>query len=101
MGTLIYDNTDSFVFDDGVLAHLQAVIATKLHRREGFQLTWWDRTTLPAGTLRSVWLEASISIQFVFSRPQLPPLDREWMSKLLEQANSVRGLVLGEEGEPA
>ena len=67
MGTLIYDGADGFTFDDRVLAHLQAVIATKLRRREGFLLLWMDRTAAPDGTLRSIWLDPSISLQFVFA----------------------------------
>jgi hypothetical protein len=94
MGTLIYDGADGFTFDDRVLAHLQAVIATKLRRREGFLLIWTDRSTGAEGTLRSIWLDPSISLQFVFAHPEIPDLNREWLTLLTERANSNGGLVL-------
>ncbi|HEY8282559.1 MAG TPA: hypothetical protein VIG28_08755 [Leifsonia sp.] len=97
MGTLIYDGADGFTFDDRVLAHLQAVIATKLRRREGFLLIWSDRTSSATGTLRSIWLDPSISVQFVFAHATLPDLNRDWMTILTERANSNSGLFLEDE----
>lgn len=97
MGTLIYDGADGFTFDDRVLAHLQAVIATKLRRREGFLLLWTDRTASPEGTLRSIWLDPSISVQFVFTHAHLPELNREWLGILTEKSNGNAGLVLDDE----
>lgn len=94
VGTLIYDGADGFTFDDRVLAHLQAVIQTKLRRREGFLLIWTDRTAGPIGILRSVWLDPAISLQFVFAEPRLPELNREWLGILSERANSNTGLIL-------
>lgn len=97
MGTLIYDGADGFTFDDRVLAHLQTVIQMKLRRREGFLLIWTDRTGGPDGVLRSIWLDPSISLQFVFSGLELPEVDREWLTLLGERANSNYGLVLEDE----
>jgi hypothetical protein len=97
VGTLIYDGADGFTFDDRVRAHLQAVIQTKLRRREGFLLIWMDRTAGPAGVLRSIWLDPSISVQFVFAHPELPELNRDWLSILSERANSNGGLLLEDE----
>lgn len=97
MGTLIYDGADGFAFDDRVLAHLQAVIQTKLRRREGFLLIWMDRTAGPVGILRSIWLDPSISVQFVFAKPEMPELNREWLGILSERANSNAGLMLEDE----
>ena len=94
VGTLIYDGADGFTFDDRVLAHLQAVIQAKLRRREGFLLIWTDRTAGSEGILRSIWLDPSISVQFVFARPELPELNRDWLTMLSERANSNVGLVL-------
>ncbi|WP_374010108.1 hypothetical protein [Leifsonia sp. LS-T14] len=94
MGTLIYDGADGFTFDDRVLAHLQAVIQTKLRRREGFLLIWMDRTAGPVGVLRSIWLDPAISVQFVFAHPELPELNREWLAILMERSNSNFGLML-------
>ena len=97
MGTLIYDGADGFTFDDRVLAHLQAVIQTKLRRREGFLLVWTDRPAGPVGVLRSIWLDPSISLQFVFTDATLPELNRDWLTMLSERANSNTGLVLEDE----
>jgi hypothetical protein len=81
-------------FDDRVLAHLQAVIGTKLRRQEGLLLIWLDRTSSAIGTLRSIWLDRSISLQFVFSGSSLPELNREWVAEMAEKANSNGGLLL-------
>jgi len=97
VGTLIYDGADGFTFDDRVLAHLQAVVQTKLRRREGFLVIWTDRTADPVGVLRSIWLDPSISLQFVFARPELPELNRDWLTILSERANSNAGLWLEDE----
>lgn len=97
MGTLIYDGTDGFTFDDRVLGHLQAVITAKLRRREGFLLTWIDRSSSQEGLLRSIWLDPSISVQFVFAHPVVPELNREWLTILTEKANSNSGLMLEDE----
>ncbi|WP_431218365.1 hypothetical protein [Leifsonia xyli] len=97
MGTLIYDGADGFTFDDRVLVHLQAVIQTKLRRREGFLLIWMDRTAGPVGILRSIWLDPAISVQFVFAGTELPELNREWLTILSERANSNSGLMLEDE----
>lgn len=96
MGTLIYDGTDGFAFDDRVLVHLQTVIATKLRRREGFLLIWTDTSSGPEGVLRSIWLDPSISVQFVYAHPELPELNRSWLTILTEKANSNVGLRLEE-----
>ncbi len=97
MGTLIYDGADGFAFDDRVLAHLQVVIATKLRRRESFLLLWNDRTGGREGSLRSLWLDPAISLQFVFAGPELPELNRDWLVILTERANSNAGLMLEDE----
>ncbi len=97
MGTLIYDGADGFTFDDRVLAHLQAVVQAKLRRREGFLLIWTDRTGGPVGVLRSIWLDPSISVQFVFVGQELPELNRDWLTILSERANSNAGLWLEDE----
>jgi len=94
VGTLIYDGSDGFTFDDRVLVHLQAVIQTKLRRREGFLLIWTDRTAGPVGVLRSIWLDPAISVQFVFAGHELPELNRDWLGILTERANSNSGLRL-------
>ena len=94
LGTLVYDGTDGFTFDDRVLVHLQSVVQTKLRRREGFLLMWTDRTANADGVLRSIWLDPSISVQFVFAGPELPELNRDWLTILAERANSNAGLWL-------
>ena len=94
MGTLIYDSTDGYDFDDMVLAHLQSVITAKLRRKEAFLLTWMDRTSSPSGTLRSIWLTEHLSVQFVFSGPSLPRVNRDWVAVMARKANSNVGLRL-------
>lgn len=96
MGALIYGGSDGYEFDDVVLAHLQAVVATKLRRQEGFLLSWMDRTSSPIGTLRAIWLDQAVSVQFVFSGTALPALNREWIAEMVEKANGNGGLVFGD-----
>ncbi|GAA1441393.1 DUF7882 family protein [Leifsonia poae] len=97
MGSLIYDGSAEFTFDDRVLAHLQIVVSSKLRRREGFLLIWTDRTASPEGHLRSIWLDPSISVQFAFAGTALPEIQREWLEILTEKANSNPGLRLDDD----
>ena len=94
MGTLIYDSRDGFSFDDRVLAHLQVVIASKLRRQESFVLAWIDHSSSGGGALRSVWLDPSISVQFVFTQPVLPEINRQWVEILSRRASSNGGLLV-------
>lgn len=48
MGRLIYGDSVRVHFDDHTLAHLEAIIGTKLRRGEPFMLMWRDDTEFAA-----------------------------------------------------
>jgi hypothetical protein len=84
MGRLTYDGFDTPIqVDDVELAHLTAVITTKLRRRESLALSWRH----PDGTGRStVWLHPAIEIRFEFDGPVTPELDPRRIEKLAAEA---------------
>ncbi|WP_345761182.1 hypothetical protein [Diaminobutyricibacter sp. McL0608] len=96
MGTLVYNGTAEFTFDDRVLAHLQIVIGLKLRRREGFLMTWIDRTTGDE-KLTTVWVDPSLSLLFRYSGTEMPQINKEWLILLTESSNSSAGLRLDDE----
>lgn len=99
MGSLTYDSM-VFEFEDRVLAHLQIVIVNKLRKGEPFLMSW----LLPAeaGSGRgSIWLEPSIPLYFQFEGSRAPAIDRAWLGRLIESADSSQGLiVMGEDDHP-
>jgi hypothetical protein len=97
VGTLIYGNTGLQVeFDDRVLAHLQIVIVAKLRRNEGFPFTWRDPAVIGDGR-STIWLHASIPLQFKFTVGDLPSVNRSWLEVLTMTSNTAAGLRIVEE----
>jgi len=91
MGTLIYGGGSTRVeLSDRELAHLQFVITAKLRRCEGFLLSVQDAD----GTLHALWLSASLPLEFAYSTPVLPLLNREWLEALTVSASQAGGLRL-------
>jgi len=97
MGKLIYGNAGVVInLDDRVLAHLQIVVSAKLRRNEAFFFSWKDGVA--TGSSRgSVWIERSIPLYFHFKSMAMGPLNRSWLEKLTQSANSSQGLILTEE----
>lgn len=98
MGTLVYGDSGRFDIDDRTLAHLKIAITTKLRRQESFLLNW----TIPAeqGSGRvSIWLSPGVPLQFVFSVPRPPELNRQWLEALERSSHGIRGMVLIHENE--
>lgn len=93
MGTFTYGATNLEVaFDDRLLAHLRAVMATKLRRGECFLFTW----TLDVGDVaseRSVWVHPAIALTFELSSSAARPLNPHWLEDLTRAANSSFGLT--------
>lgn len=95
MGSLLYSQHD-FAFDDRVLAHLQVVIAGKMHRGEAFFLTW--TVDGPSGRQRRcIWLSPTIPLAFSFDSIHMRPLNRLWIVELTHLAHSTSGLVISPE----
>jgi hypothetical protein len=98
MGTLVYDGSAEFTFDDRVLAHLQIVVGLKLRRREGFLMTWTDRTRGDGdGIITTAWIDPSLSLLFRYSGNQMPAINKDWLVLLTESSNSSVGLRLDDE----
>jgi len=78
--------------DDRTLAHLEAVIVTKLRRRESFVFTWTTEPSLGSGRT-AAWVHPAASIDFYFdSRPKA--LNPVWVELLMGSANQPGGLHL-------
>lgn len=97
MGTLSYGNSGIVIhFDDRTLAHLQIAMMTKLRRREGFFLSWNDDPSIGDGR-SSVWISSAIPLKFSFTSSLRIDINRDWLDKLTQSANSSIGLVLSDE----
>lgn len=101
MGELIYGSTSpAIAFDDRALAHLQAVIGSKMRRRETFFFTWTIRVEHGGGR-ESMWIDPAIPLRFVYTANTHITLNREWIELLARSANSATGLqFVPEPAEP-
>ena len=84
------------IIEDGVLAHLKVVIATKLRRNESFTLSFQHGDDEPTGRT-TVWLHPSIPLRFVFGEPVGPELDPQLINDLAASANTSGGIALKRE----
>lgn len=91
MGKFVYDSTVRVDFDDRVLAHLQLVIGAKLRRAESFHFTWKDDASTGDGRT-IIWVHPMSSIQYKFYGSRPPAINRAWLDRLTETANSASGL---------
>jgi hypothetical protein len=100
MGSLIYGSLNTEIsFDDRALMHLQIVITAKLRRHESFLFSWTDAAK--GGTTRSsIWLHPSTTLFYRFSGSRIPALNRDWITILMESANSGGGLLFTAEPSP-
>ncbi|WJL96732.1 ATP-dependent DNA ligase [Microbacterium sp. ET2] len=98
MGTLTYDSKLTVALDDRVLAHLQAVVWSKLRRGEQFSFTWTDPTRNGMGRT-SVWLSPNIPVAFEYFGSRMPKLNPAWLEALSKSANSPGGLMIVPEPE--
>lgn len=93
MGRFIYDSSIKEEFEDRLLAHLQAVIISKLRRGESFTFTWKDDISTGGGRT-SVYLQPNVSLVFKFHGGRTPQLNPAWLQALTYNANSGRGLYI-------
>ncbi|OIU88687.1 hypothetical protein [Microbacterium sp. AR7-10] len=98
MGVLKYGESDEPLrVDDRTLAHLQAVITTKLRRHESFTLSWQHPES---GDEETIWLHPSIPLRFVFEGTAPRDFNAAWLDRLMRSANSTGGIKLVEEADP-
>lgn len=97
MGTLFYGNARTPIeIEDRALSHLKFVILAKLRRNEGFGFSWAKGVEQGSGR-STVWMSPSIPLQFDFSDPARPALNRAWLEALTQQAATSGGLMLLDE----
>jgi len=83
--------------DDRTMAHLQAVIASKLRRGEGFFLNWKSDVPVRGGR-SAAWIAPDIPLLFQYDGGTDIELDRRWLETMTMGANSNGGLQLGDGG---
>jgi hypothetical protein len=94
MGWLYYgDAGEPVEIPDRLLAHVKAVIATKLRRSESFTLSWKHAEGSAEGR-STLWLQHSIPLRFVFTSPEPEVLDHELLRELADSANSAGGMLI-------
>jgi hypothetical protein len=93
VGLLTYDSKLTAAFDDRVLAHLQAVIWSKIRRGESFSFTWSESLADGSGR-KSIWLSPNIPLVFEYFGSRPPALNPNWVQALTKSANSTGGLHL-------
>lgn len=99
MGKFMFEGIVRVDFDDRVLAHLHAVIGTKLRRGESFYFTWKDDVSIGDGRT-SIWLHPRSTIVYKFYGSRRPALNRAWVDALMTTANSGSGLYVVPEPPP-
>ena len=100
MATFTYGTPGvDYQFDDRLLAHLRAVIVSKVRRSESFLFTWIDQTR-PGEIQQSLWIHPAASMKFTIKDSASKPLNRAWLDVLTESSNSGFGLTLQSEPEP-
>jgi hypothetical protein len=92
MGTMTYDGA-IIEFEDRLLTHLNVVIMQKFRRGQSFPMSWLEPAAAGSGR-SSFWLTPTLPIYFKFSGSRVPAIDQEWVDRLMESADSPRGLIV-------
>jgi hypothetical protein len=92
MGTILYGSPPAMIeVEDRLLAHLKIVIVQKLRRNESFLLSWSLEPDEGSGRV-SVWMHASIPMQFRFAGSRPPQLNSAWLDEMGRASMSMDGL---------
>ncbi|GAA2086468.1 hypothetical protein GCM10009840_25140 [Pseudolysinimonas kribbensis] len=98
MGRILYGGHGTPIeLDDRAMAHLQAVIANKLRRGEGFFLNWKGGSD---DAHSAAWIAPDIPLFFEYDGGRNLELNRHWLEVMTMGANSNGGLQLGAEPTP-
>ncbi|WP_150308374.1 DUF7882 family protein [Planctomonas psychrotolerans] len=101
MGRLVYGHAGFEIpMDDRPLAHLQVVMGSKLRRHESFLFSWANGVANGSGR-GAAWIHPSVPLLFLYSGNGHPQLNREWLDRLIELANSPQGLHIVDEPAPS
>ncbi|TFC42291.1 hypothetical protein E3T26_05110 [Cryobacterium sp. TMT1-21] len=94
MRTLFYGSGRTPIrIDDHVLAHLKAVITTKLRRGESFLLSWRESAQVGNGR-SSVWIHPSCDLHYKFDGGTPPALDPGIIVEMTDESMQPRGIEL-------
>ncbi|MFW8744971.1 hypothetical protein [Mesorhizobium japonicum] len=97
MGKILYGASGIEIeLEDRAMAHLQAVVASKLRRGEGFFLNWKDDVAVGDGH-SACWIAPNIPLFFKYYGSRNIELNRQWLEIMTMGANSNGGLQLGDE----
>jgi hypothetical protein len=92
MGTLHYGaSRTSITIDDRTLAHLQAVITTKLRRNEGL-LVQWERPVERGSGRGAFWIHPSSDLIYEYDGGREVSLDHVELDRMMMEASGTRGL---------
>ncbi len=96
MGTLFYGGDRLPIrIDDRILAHLRAVMTSKLRRGEGFLLSWSDSISIGDGR-SSVWVHDACDLHFKFDGSTPAKLDPALLDRINVDSLQARGIELAE-----
>ncbi len=94
MGKLIYGAIQrQIVMDDRLLAHLEAVVLSRLRRNNAFALHWKERSDTGEGR-RTVWVHPAADLYFEYDSANPGEMDRELLDGLAKAADSNQGINL-------
>ncbi|WP_241992406.1 ATP-dependent DNA ligase [Cryobacterium lactosi] len=79
---------------DRTLAHLQAVIGSKMRDKEYFIFSWRDEVNAGSGGRNMIWLHPGVSLVYVFSGSYRPEINPEWITAMLRSASTTDGLSI-------
>lgn len=95
MGRMFYGMTEQAIeMEDRLLAHVQSVVLTKLRRGESFSISWKHDGEPVRET---IWVHSSIPLRIVLDDADAGSIDRDILVRLVEAANSNRGMDLSSE----
>ena len=88
MAQLLYGSPPTvFEVESRTLAHIELVILAKLRRSENLSLT----IDAADGSRITLWIGVHSDLQFAHSEPR-GEINREWLERLMDSANSTSGL---------
>ena len=79
--------------EDRLLAHVQAVIISKVRRNEGFVLNWTEAPAEGSGR-RSIWIHPYLELVFEYNGSKRPELDPKQAEEMMGRAGTTAGLDL-------
>ena len=88
MAQLLYGSPPTvFEIEPRTLAHIEMVVLAKLRRSESLSLT----IDAADGARVTIWIGVHSDLQFAYSEPR-GEINREWLERLMDSANSTSGL---------